>query len=100
MVAAAQTKAQAPVGPGRAAQPMVDTRLLGKPRTFSKALTDWKAWRVTFTACAGALSPDMKRLMKLLVDAVTEGQVLNGTTLLCPCHVLRGQRLENAGASR
>ena len=35
---------------------LVDTRLLGKPRTFSGALAELKPWRLTFTAYAGALS--------------------------------------------
>ena len=41
---------------------LVDTRLLGKPGTFSGALAEWKPWRFTFTAYAKALRPDMKRL--------------------------------------
>ena len=33
---------------------LLDTRLFGKPRTFSGALADWKSWRFTFAACARA----------------------------------------------
>ena len=38
---------------------------------------DWMVWRFTFTAYAGALSPDMKRLTGRAVDAHTDGEVLN-----------------------
>ena len=48
---------------------LVDTRLLGKPRTFSGALADWKSWRLTLTTHARALIPDMKRLMERAVAA-------------------------------
>ena len=56
---------------------VVDTRLLVNLRTFSGALAHWKSWRFTFTAYAGALSRDMKRLMERAVAANTDGDILN-----------------------
>ena len=56
---------------------LVDTRLLVKPRTFSGALADWTSRRFAFTACAGAQSPDMKRLMGRAVAADTDGEIFN-----------------------
>ena len=47
-VSVAQTPVHAAVRPGRAAQPLVDTRLMGKLEP-SVGLADWKAWRFTVT---------------------------------------------------
>ena len=62
---------------GTAPTALVDARLLGKLRTFSVALAERKSWRLTFTAYAGALSPDMKRLTERAVAADTDGEILN-----------------------
>ena len=56
---------------------LVDTKLFGKPRTFSGAVADQKPWRCTFTAYAGALSPEVKRLVERAVAADTEYEILN-----------------------
>ena len=75
---------------------LVDNTLLEKPRTFSGALAHWKSRRSTFVAYAGALSPDMERLMERAVAPDTDGEILNSqlsshehATPLCHCHVLR-----------
>ena len=70
-------KGAAGVPQGTVTTTLVDTRLRGKPRTFSGALADWKPWRFTFTAYARAPRPDMKSLMERAVAAATHGDILN-----------------------
>ena len=53
---------------------LVDTRLLGKPQTFSGLHADWKSWRFTFTACEGDLKPAIKRFMESS-HADTDGEI-------------------------
>ena len=71
----ATSRAQAAQGAVTTA--LVDTRLLGKPQTFSGLHADWKSWRFTFTACAGDLKPDMRRLMERAVATDTDGEIFN-----------------------
>ena len=56
---------------------LVDTRLLGKPRTFSGLHADWRSRRFTFTAHAGGLRPDKKRHSERAVAAGTDGEIFN-----------------------
>ena len=41
---------------------LVDTRVLGKPRTFDEMEANWKQHRFTMTAYAGAISPPFATL--------------------------------------
>ena len=90
---------------------LVDTRLLGRPRTLSGALADWMSCRFTFTAYGGALSPDMMKLMLRAVatdidgeipnvqlstaDGVRSAQLFNVLVMCCEARALR--TLERAG---
>ncbi len=39
------------------ASPLIDTKLLGRPRSYSGACGEWGQWRLVFISYIGALSP-------------------------------------------
>ena len=67
--------AAAPVAEAVRAAPMVDTRLLGKPRNFDGMDASWRGFRFSPTAYAGAVNPRLAELMNSAVTA-TEPQAL------------------------
>ena len=39
------------------ASPLIDTKLLGRPKSYSEACGEWGQWRLVFISYIGALSP-------------------------------------------
>ena len=66
-----------------ATRPLVDTRLLGKPKTFSGDNASWRNWRFIFQSYVAALSTQMRDLMDRATAAHADQECLNvnaGTT--------------------
>ena len=52
-----------PVYPSVAPNPIVDTRVLGKPKPFKGTPSEWPNWSVVFKCYCGAMSPQLAALM-------------------------------------
>eukprot|EP00971_Amphidinium_carterae_P204805 4064705-Amphidinium_carterae.1 len=68
--AQAQGQAQASTPTG-SSKPLVDTRLLSKPQSFSGEQAAWPAWSFVFAAYCEAVSADLGRLMKQAAAAAS-----------------------------
>ena len=78
-----------PAGPSRKActaaeaaqQPLVDTRVLGKPKTYSGQRADWPQCKYVFKACIGALDAELSRSL----DAIElQGEAIDFNALSAP----------------
>ena len=69
----AQTQAQqVPVESSEAAfSPLIDTRMLTKPKTFSGRDEDWPSWAVVTRAYCGALDPRLLKEMEHIETRTT-----------------------------
>jgi hypothetical protein len=56
---------------------LVDTRLLSKPRNFDGTMGGWKQFKFLFTAYAGAVSADLRKIMHDATSASTDAECLN-----------------------
>ena len=52
-----------PAYPPAASNPIVDTRVLGKPKPFKGTPSEWPNWSVVFKCYCGAMSPQLAALM-------------------------------------
>ena len=69
--------------------PIVDTRVLGKPKPFKGTATEWPNWSVVFRCYCGAMSPQLAALMEwaekhpaeVLNASLTSDQLHHSTSL-------------------
>ena len=64
-----------PYAPGASSAPVVDTRVLGKPKPFKGTPAEWPNWSVVIKCYCGAMSPQMAALMEWAGSHV--GECLN-----------------------
>ena len=71
--------AAGPVQPSTGFNPIIDTRMLAKPRAFSGRDEDWSGWAVVTRAYCGALDPKLLDEMTT-VEVLTNIQINLGMT--------------------